>query len=169
MGPSLVAVSGWLGGLGATLGICAVAGWTVSTVTTCSERHVFKSKQVTGEYPRLQRFAPCDDEDTQVCLCDGVGLALTGGLAFSLGTLSDLWFTPDLTYFALKRATLQAIGLAAVGQSLPGGVVAFFVVWAMETEFPSMEVAVLVWKAIVAAVSFQAGFDMWDMICGGEE
>lgn len=65
MGPSLVAVSTWLGGLGATMGLCAAAGWTLSVATTCSERHVFKSKRVAGEYPRLQRFAPCDDEDAR--------------------------------------------------------------------------------------------------------
>ncbi len=51
--------------------------------------------------------APCEDADSQVCLCDGIGLAVSGALFYATGSLSGLWFPQTVTHYALKRAPGQ--------------------------------------------------------------
>ena len=159
----------WFGGLGLSVGISAVGGWTNSLGAITCERKVFHGKKVVGDYPTLEKFAPsseklCWCDDTKVCLCDGIGIAIASGMFYAVGTLTQSWFpaTQYLT-FALQRATVQCIGVGSVFRSCPGMLTSFLAVWYLEWALPNTALWPSVFKAICAAFSFQAGFDLWDI------
>ena len=146
------------------MAICVASGFSLSVLTTCSEKQVFKSKRIAGEYPKLQEYAPVDDEVARVWLCDGCGLGLSAGLFYCVGGLTCLMFPSSQPYFALERAAVQSISGGLAFRSVGGFIAAFVVVLLMENSFPTSQFWFAVWKSIVAAMGLQAGSDLTEMI-----